>query len=492
MVIEYRLPDLGEGIESGDVVSLLVQEGEMIEAEQSVVELETDKAVLEVPCPHAGKVAKIHIKPGDTIPVGALLITIEPSGAGAQAPAAEETLEVAEAAVEPKALPREPKEKKTAKKPAKKQKREPAKQVAAKAKQPAAPEAAPEEEAAEREVSEPPPSPRRAPAAVKAAAKDGRTAADRHRTAPAGPATRRLARELGVDLAQVSGSGSGGRITREDVMAAVREMTARGSGAAAAPAAARAVTPRAGEEDAAAPEQQDAWGAIRRERLTRIRKTIAANMSGSWETIPHVTNFDEADITELDAIRRESLQDYLGINVKLTMMPFLMKAVAGALRKNPMLNASLDLENGEIVYKHYVNLGLAVDTERGLIVPVVRNADEMSIPQLALALSTVAEQARTGKFALEDLRGGSFTISNMGAVGGIFSTPIINPPEVAVLLVGRSKKMPTVVDDRIEPRLLMPLSLSYDHRLVDGAAAARFLNDVKGYLGSPGRLLLAP
>ncbi len=224
-------------------------------------------------------------------------------------------------------------------------------------------------------------------------------------------------------------------------------------------------------------------------RCSKMRKTIAANMVRSASTIPHLTNFDDADITELERIRKGSVADYAGSNVKLTSLVFVMKAVALSLKQHPTLNASLDMETGQIVYKDYVNLGIAVDTSRGLVVPVLRDVDRMTISHIAQALTLVAEKAKATQYSLDDLRGGSFTISNLGAIGGTYSTPIINYPEVAILLVGRSRKLPVVVQDKIEPRLMMPLSLSYDHRLVDGAAAARFLNEVIGYLQSPGRLL---
>ncbi|NUQ64092.1 MAG: 2-oxo acid dehydrogenase subunit E2, partial [Pirellulales bacterium] len=238
---------------------------------------------------------------------------------------------------------------------------------------------------------------------------------------------------------------------------------------------------------------QDAWGAVRRDRMSKIRKTIAAQMVRSAATAVHLTNFDDADITELEQLRKGVPKGWLGANVKLTTMPFVMKAVAIALRRHPMLNASLDEAAEQIIYKEYVHLGVAVDTARGLVVPVVRNVDRMTIPEIARALGSVAERARAVQFALEELRGGSFTVSNMGAVGGTYSTPIINYPEVAVLLLGRSRWLPVVRDNgaRIEPRLMLPLSLSYDHRLVDGATAARFLNDVIDYLQTPGKLLLA-
>jgi pyruvate dehydrogenase E2 component (dihydrolipoamide acetyltransferase) len=215
-------------------------------------------------------------------------------------------------------------------------------------------------------------------------------------------------------------------------------------------------------------------------------------MAMSASTIPHVTNFDDADITRLEKQRQDSKDDYAGSGIKLTTLPFLLKAVALALRQHPVLNASLDLEHDQIVYKEYVNLGVAVDTDRGLIVPVIRAVDRMSVPDIARALAATSEAVRGGKFSVDDLRGGTLTISNLGAVGGAYSTPIINPPEVAILLAGRARKLPRVIEDRVEIRLLLPLSLSYDHRLVDGAAAARFLNEVIAYLEAPSRLLLAP
>jgi len=294
---------------------------------------------------------------------------------------------------------------------------------------------------------------------------------------PAGPAVRRLARELGVDLARVRGSGPAGRIVREDVIAAVRQ--AGGQATTAHPRAASGATER------------DDWGPIRREQLSRMRKTIAANMVRSVSTIPHLTNFDDADVTELEHLRKASAPEYAKSNVKLTALGFVIKAVSLSLRQHPVVNATVDMEKGELVYKDYVNIGLAVDTPRGLVVPVLRGCDEMSIPQIAQAVADTAEKAKNAQYGIEDLRGGTFTISNLGAIGGTYSTPIINWPEVAILLVGRSRRLPVVRDDRIEPRLMMPLSLSYDHRVIDGATAARFLKEVIGYLESPGRLLLA-
>jgi pyruvate dehydrogenase complex dihydrolipoamide acetyltransferase long form len=419
MNIDFELPELGENIHSGDVVNVLVHEGDRIAANDGVVELETDKAVVEIPCPHGGRVLKLHVRKGETIRVGQPILTVEaeeaaPVAAPQPAPTSEPPLAASQPAT-PVAKP----------------------QAAAGAALPAKPQAA----------------------------------------VPAGPAARRVARELGVDLTAVRGSGRQGRITLEDVQAAA------------------AAKPQAAGESQAAPGQpgQDAWGSVRRERISRIRRTIAEQMVHSATTIPHVTNFDDADVTDLERIRQGMPPGTLGPNVKLTLLALVMKAVAACLRRHPVLNASFDEPNDQIVYKDYVNLGIAVDTPRGLVVPSVRHADRLTVAELAQALATIAQRARGGQFGVEDLRGGTFTISNMGAVGGTYSTPIINHPEVAILLLGRARWLPVVRGEghgRIEPRLMLPLSLSYDHRLVDGAVAARFLNDLIHTLENPGVLLL--
>jgi len=298
---------------------------------------------------------------------------------------------------------------------------------------------------------------------------------------------------LGVDLRRVHGSGPNGRITPEDVQAAfTTARTPQAPQPAATPPADGA--PTISLEPVVPPGEpaQDAWGRVRREKMSKIRRTIAAQMTKSAGAIPHVTNFDDADVTVLEKIRAGIPKGFVGAGIKLTAMPFVMKAVAIALRRHPALNASLDETQEQVIYKEYVHLGVAVDTPRGLIVPVVRNVDRMSIGELARALASLAERARGVQFGLEDLRGGTFTISNMGAVGGAYSTPIINHPEVAILLLGRTRWRAEVRNEgRIEPRRMLPLSLSYDHRLVDGAAAARFLNEVIDHLQNPGRLLLA-
>lgn len=425
MSIEFKLPELGENIESGDIVNVLVREGEEIEGNQGVVELETDKAVIEVPCPHAGKVEKIHVGKGDTVKVGQILLTID----GASEPEASTDEET----------------------PATKPSEEPV------------------------ETKQTPPSRPPAPAPVAAAA----PAPVAEGPIPAGPAARRLARELGVDLARVAGSGSRGRITMEDVKAA-------GSGTPAAMPAAPIGQPVVPPGTPGS----DSWGSVRVEKMSKIRRTIAAQMVKSVSTAPHVTNFDDADITALEQMRKSIPKGYLGEGIKLTTMPFVMKAVAASLRQHPVLNASIDDDNEQVVYKEYVNLGIAVDTPRGLVVPVMRGVDRMTIGQVAGQLTQLAGKARDVSFGIEDLRGGTFTISNLGAVGGTYSTPVINHPEVAILLLGRSRWMPVVRDGNVETRFMMPLSLSYDHRLVDGAAAARFLNQVIDYLETPAKLLI--
>jgi pyruvate dehydrogenase E2 component (dihydrolipoamide acetyltransferase) len=385
----------------------------------------------------------VLVKKGDTVKVGQALVTLEPATAGAAAaPAAKPAPAAAKAAAPAPVAPPSP-----------------AKPAVPAPVAPAAPV---------------PPAPVVAAAHAVEAEPHGGTATA---VEPAGPAVRRLARELGVDLARVRGSGPGGRIVREDVVAAVRQASAAGP----------TLRPRA---DTGATERDD-WGPIRREQMSRMRKTISANMVRSVQTIPHLTNFDDADVTELEHLRKASAPEYAKSNLKLTALAFVVKAVSLSLRQHPGINASIDPEKGEIVYKDYVNIGLAVDTPRGLVVPVLRNCDQLAIPQIAQAIADTAEKAKNAQYGIEDLRGGTFTISNLGAVGGAYSTPIINWPEVAILLLGRSRKMPVVHDDKIEPRLMMPLSLSYDHRMVDGAMAARFLNEVIGYLESPGRLLLA-
>ncbi|MGC3967053.1 MAG: 2-oxo acid dehydrogenase subunit E2 [Pirellulales bacterium] len=451
MAIDFKLPNLGENIDSGDVVNVLVKEGDTISANTALIEVETGKATVEIPCPHAGKITKLFAAAGKTLKVGETIATIEGSAAGAPAAAKPAAAPKAEApkAEAPKAPAAKPAE---APKPA----QAPEAAAPAKAPEPAKPAAPPAPAVAESEDS-------------------GESAA------PAGPATRRLARELGVDLRRVTGTGPGGRITRDDIVSAVRR--------APAPPAPKAAAGKPAKTGEGTPST-DKYGPVRIQAMTRVRKTIVGSMTRSL-TIPQLTNFDDADITELERMRKGSMSGGGSGDVKLTMLPFVMKAVAMALRQHPALNASLDLEKEEIIYKDYVHLGCAVDTERGLVVPVIRDVDQMSIPGISGAVAHIADRAKSNQLGLADYTGASFTISNLGAIGGTYSTPIINLPEVAILLLGRSRYLPVVINEKIEVRLMMPLSLSYDHRLIDGATAARFLNEVKNYLQVPGRLLLA-
>ncbi len=413
---QIKLPNLGENIESGDVLSILVSEGDTVTKNQDLIEVETDKATMPVPSPAAGKITKILISEGDTVKVGAPLMEIDAAGGGDNGAAKTEAQPAAKKADAIKHAPAPP--------PKAEKKKEP----------------------------EPAPAPKSSPKKATPAARvkvaepvEEDEPGDGHAASAAGPAVRRLARQLGVDLRLVRPSGEGGRITADDVQAFVRETNEQV--AAGAP---RGVTP---------PGQRasDDHGVVRVEKMSRLRQTIARNMLISYTTIPQLTNFDDADVTELEDMREQSKSDYASRGIKLTAMPFLIKAVASSLKRHPIVNASVDMEDHQIIYKEYVNIGVAVDTERGLVVPVLRSADRKSIAQIAAELDRLAQMARDGELSLDDMKGGTFTISNLGAIGGTYSTPIINPPEVAILLVGRSRIVPQVVGDAVEPRLMMPL-----------------------------------
>ncbi|MDG2186325.1 MAG: 2-oxo acid dehydrogenase subunit E2 [Mariniblastus sp.] len=445
MSVEIKVPVLGEGVESGDVLEIFVNEGEVIEQEQGLVELETDKATVTVPATVGGTVTKIHVAEGDKIDIGSVIVTVEEGAAGTPA---------AEAVTDSTAEETPPSQPQATGAPTESiPSAEPAPTVS-----PVVPV-----EPVEPVATVPPVQP----------IAELPVPTDQSGVA-AGPAIRRLAREVGIDLRQVAASGEHGRVTREDVMQAVR------GGAN-----------RSNAESSNETGESDGFGPVRTEKMPKIRQTIARKMHESWSQVPRVTNFDDADVTDLEGIRKNSKKDYAARDIKLTTMPFIIKAVAMALKSHPVINAAVDLDSGTIVYKEYVNIGIAVDTDRGLVVPSLRNADHLAIPEIARQLSEMADNVRDNNFSIDDLRGGTFTISNLGAIGGTYSTPIINTPETAILLIGRSRQMPVVVGDEIKVRLMMPLSLSYDHRIIDGGAAARFLNEVIGYLETPGRLLLA-
>jgi pyruvate dehydrogenase E2 component (dihydrolipoamide acetyltransferase) len=487
MATQIKLPNLGENIESGDVLSILVSEGDTVTENQDLLEVETDKATMPIPSPNAGKITKILVSEGDTISVGAPIMEIEAAKVVSKA--------TSKPAPSPKKEPAKPAPKPKKPEPEEEEVEERAKEADVEAGDVPPDESEPpqsdtdedeEAEADERKKALP-----KKKSATATATKANKPTADTdggddvpgdgRASAAAGPAVRRLARQLGVELRRVRPTGAGGRITAEDVRAHVRETNEQV--AATMP---RGVTPPG------SPDTDD-YGGVRIEKMSRMRQTIARNMVESYTTIPQLTNFDDADVTELEDMRQQSMEDYGDRGIKLTALPFLIKAVASSLKRHPMLNAAVDMDENHIIYKEYVNIGIAVDTERGLVVPVMRDADRKSISQIASELDELATTVREGKFDLEILRGGTFTISNLGSVGGTYSTPLINPPQVAILLSGRSRFMPQIIDgESVEPRLMMPLSITYDHRVVDGAAAARFLNEVKSYLTAPGRLLLAP
>ncbi len=498
MSIEVKLPELGDGIDSADVLEVLVREGDTISKDQGIVEVETDKATVQVPSSHAGVVAKVLVSSGDRVTIGQALVSLETSGAdsssgggqssgGKQESAAAKTQEKPDEKPQEKAESQEPAEKKQQPASAEATKREVAQD--SESSRPAAAQEKAREDRGSGDRDEERSAGKTSAGSSRAAAADNGSSGSSSRVADeeeepagggaviaAGPAVRRFAREVGVDLRKVKGSGPGGRITREDVLGIVRSASQVAQGK--------------GKSGQAAATESDHWGPIRRERLSKVRRTIANKMHESWTAVPRVTNFDDADVTELERIRQSSKHDYASKGIKLTALPFVVKAVAMALKAHPQINASLD--GDEVIYKDYVNIGIAVDSERGLVVPVLRNADTLSIPEIARGLAGLAEKVRDNNYSIEDLRGGTFTISNLGAIGGTYSTPIVNVPEVAILLVGRSRKQPIVIDDEVKIRLMMPLSLSYDHRLVDGAAAGRYLNDVISFLTAPSRLLLAP
>jgi pyruvate dehydrogenase E2 component (dihydrolipoamide acetyltransferase) len=445
---DFKVPELGENVASGDVANVLVKVGDTITKEQPVVELETDKATIEVPSSVAGKVTEIKVKKGDKVKVGAVILTVEDNGSAAPA------RDAGEKAAAPAKADAKPVER-TAERPVEK----PEKVVAMPAKQAAAPQ-----------KGAPPAAPPAAPRA------------ERGPAAPAAPSVRRLARELGVDIDQVQGSGDGGRITEEDVKEQARRiLSSVGS-----------VSPAGGGGGVAVPLPDfGKWGEIDRQPMNNIRRKTAEHLSRAWVTIPHVTQFDKADITAMEELRRKYRDQVAKAGGNLTVTAMLVKVLATAVQRFPQFNASLDLERQEIVYKKYVNIGVAADTDRGLLVPVVRNADTKNIQEIAIEVHQLAEKARDKKLSLEEMSGGGMTISNLGGIGGTYFTPIVNWPEVAILGVSRGIIEPVWRpganggQGSFEPRQLLPLSLSYDHRVIDGADAMRFLRWVVEAIEQP-------
>jgi pyruvate dehydrogenase E2 component (dihydrolipoamide acetyltransferase) len=440
----FVLPDLGEGLTEAEIVKVLVREGDVIQEDAPLLEVETDKATVEIPSPMSGRVETVHVSPNQTVRVGQVLVTFA-DAAGSPGKQAADTLD-----------------------PTRRLAPETRTTVGNGGARQTAPETPPAR-------GEPVTSARTGPV-------------------PATPATRRLARELGVDLHTVRASGPGGRVTETDVRAAAGAAPAapaRASAAtttAAAPSApARPLTTPLGEPPLPRFEQ---WGEVERQPLSHLRRTIAERMTLSATVIPHVTHFDRADITDLDAVITRNLDAARAHGVALTLTSFLLKAAALALREHPQFNASLDAAAGELILKRYVHLGVAVAAERGLIVPVIRDVDAKPVVEVARELAALAARVREGKAALDELRGGTFTVTNIGALGGTGAIPIINYPEVAILGVARARQEPVVRDGQIVPRLLLPLSLTFDHRVADGADGARFAAAIVRRLEHPDQLLL--
>jgi len=472
MSTEFKVPELGEGVDSAEVSRVYVSEGDTIDADQNVMELETEKAVADLPCPHAGTIAKVHITEGDTIKVGQTILTLEDQEPGREA--AEEQPE--EAAAEETEEP--PAEEEAEAEKEKEAEEKAAEEEAAEKPQREEPAAEEQEEAA-REEGDAGPEPER-----EAEEKEGKPEQRKARQKreereepppPAGPATRRLARKLGIDLHDVRGSGPSGRITQEDVV----EAHDRSRPAAAPGGGAQPPLP-----------DFERFGPVERQRLNKIARTAMKNLRTSWAAVPHVTQHDLADVTDLEAARRRYLQGPGQSGPKITLTAIAVKAVTTVLEQFPHVNASLDAEREELILKQHYHIGVAVDTEEGLLVPVVRDADRKNIVELAVELADVAERARNRKLSMEEMEGATFTISNQGGIGGTAFTPIVSFPQVAILGLSRARPEVQMADGRPQERLMLPLSLSYDHRAINGADAARFLVRLSAELSDCFQLLI--
>jgi pyruvate dehydrogenase E2 component (dihydrolipoamide acetyltransferase) len=460
--VSFVIPELGENVKGGDVLRLLVKVGDTLAVDQPVVELETDKATIEVPSNVAGKVTAIDVKPGDKVKVGQAVLSVERPSSAAAPPAQAGTAPATAGSAGTAA------------------------QAAAPASGPSAivqgfksGDARSGSDARVRsgpaEVVDISRGARSAPAAAATAAVEAARP-----PAPAAPSVRRLARELGIDIHDVSGSGPGGRISAADVTSHAKRLITTGASAEAA----SPVGPRVQLPDFSK------WGPIDRQPMRAIRRKTAEHLSNAWNVIPHVTQSEKADITELEQLRVRFAKQTEAAGGKLTVVAVTLKVLAAALKKFPQFNASVDMAGEAIVYKQYVHIGVAVDTDRGLLVPVLRDVDQKGIIQLAAELNQLAEKARAGKLSLDEMQGGCFSISNLGGIGGTHFTPIVNHPEVAILGMSRSRMEPVWKDNAFVPRLMLPLSLSYDHRLIDGADAMRFLRFVVDALEQPFLLVL--
>ncbi len=428
---EFKLPELGENVHQGDLVRLMVSPGTKVSEGQPVMELETDKAVVEVPSTVTGVVKEVKVKEGTKIKVGDLIFTLE---GASSAPEKTKHVPVEHGSEQHDA------------------------RVSLHAAIQA--EGKTEEQVLRPEQTQPTANSFAMPAHM------GRTAGTEHRDpAPAAPSTRRLARELGVDIHDVKGMGPGGRISEDDVKAHAKSLlSAVAAGGAGAARFAEPVLPDFAK-----------WGKIERVSMRGVRRKTAEHLREAWNTIPHVTQQDKADITELEQLRARFAPKAAEAGGKMTVTAIALKVVASALKVFPQFNASIDLSKEEIIYKQYINVGVAVDTDRGLLVPVIRDVDKKNIVELAAELTQISKKAKEKKLTPDDMTGGTFTITNLGGIGGTGFSPIVNHPEVAILGLSRSSMEPIWMNNKFEPRLVLPLSLSYDHRLIDGADAARFL-----------------
>ena len=449
---EFALPELGEGIESGDVVTLLVAVGDVVTQEQPLLELETDKAVIEVPAPVNGTVQAIHVQAGDKALVGQVIVTFDTAVAEPVAAAVPASAQVEE----PPVVVTPPPE-----------------------------TAVPSETsssgngASSLSTAVDMPRPRDVPASPMpafpaSAAESAQVTPSARPPAAASPSVRRLAREIGVNIAEVEGSGPGGRVHADDVKHHAR----------------RFMTDTAGLQTVARPTAVALpdfthWGEVERQPMSAVRRKTAEHLTQAWTTIPHVTQYAKADITELEQLRKRYAPKAEALGGRLTMTAIIMKVVAAALKRFPQFNASVDMEQQEIICKRYCHIGVAVDTDRGLLVPVIRDVDQKNILTLSVELTQLADNARQKKTTLDEMQGGTFTVTNLGGIGGTHFAPIINAPEVAILGVARGSIEPVYRNGAFEPRLMLPLGLSYDHRVIDGADGARFVCWIADALEQP-------
>jgi pyruvate dehydrogenase E2 component (dihydrolipoamide acetyltransferase) len=479
MATQFKLPQLGEGVEDAEISRIYVQEGDTIEADQNVMELETEKAVADLPCPHAGEIRKIHVAEGDTVEVGQTLFDIEeteegeaPEGDEQETRTREEKGDQAEEEEQGGGRERKSGKKKKKDKEEKQEKKEEKGKTETGEEQPAQKKGK-RKRGQQSEPSKPPPGPEATTTLGGRRAVKGQTPEQQPVQPPAGPATRRLARKLGVDLHRLAGGvATGERITSEDV---VRAYAAEHPGAPAG---------------TAMPPLPDfsKFGPVEREPLNKIGRTAAEHLAASWPLVPQVTQHDLADITELETARKQHASGEA--DPKITLTAIAIAAAVVALKEFPRFNSSLDWQTKEVVLKQYYHIGVAVDTEHGLLIPVITDADQKSIVQLASELAELAERARERKLEREQMQGGTFTVSNQGGLGGTAFTPIVNYPQVAILGLSRAAPQWELIDGQPQSRLKLPLSLSYDHRVINGADAARFVTRLASLLSDEFGLLV--